>query len=142
DRLGDLLALDRLDGGLDALVADTDGVLRYRACHDAAAHGVLLLLAGVVPDDDDLPLHAKLLDRIEHADGGALVGAEDALDARMRLEDRLGEVGRLEVIAAAVLDVDDFDLGVLGLHPVDEAIAPVDAGPAGLIVDHGGDFSL
>src|SRR5262249_51443351 len=80
DRLGDGLALGRLDGRLDTLVPDTDGILRDRTCHETAADRVLLLLACVVSDHDHLALLLELLDRVDHSDGGALVGAEHALE--------------------------------------------------------------
>ena len=39
------------------------------------------------------------------------------------------------------MDGDDLDVRVLLLHPVDETIAPVDAGAAGLIMHHEGDLA-
>jgi hypothetical protein len=55
---------------------------------------------------------------------------------RSRASDDL--FGRLQVVAAAVLHGDDLHLRVLGLHLVEEAVAAVDAGAAGLVVrDHG-----
>ena len=61
---GKRLALERLDRGLDALVADADRVLGDGARFNAALDGVDLLLAGVVADDHDLAfllqfLHAR-----------------------------------------------------------------------------------
>ena len=82
DRLRQLLALDGLDGRLDALLADADRVLGDRAGHQAAVDRVDLGLAGVEADDLDLALHAELLDRVDDADRRALVGAEDALEVR------------------------------------------------------------
>ena len=38
--------------------------------------------------------------RVHDADGRALVGAEDALEVRVGRDDRLGDVGRLELVAA------------------------------------------
>src|SRR5436853_278311 len=53
DVLRQLLALERLDGRLHALVADPDRVLRDRPGHDAAPDRVQLGLARVVADDGD-----------------------------------------------------------------------------------------
>src|SRR5678816_3479274 len=92
DRLGDGLALDRLGGRLDTLVPDTDGILRDRTRHEAAANRVLLLLACVVSDHDHLALLLELLDGVDHPDGGALVGAEHALEVGVTLEHRLGQI--------------------------------------------------
>src|SRR5438093_7156716 len=78
DVLLHLLALDRLGGRLDALVADADRILRDRAGLYAAADRVLLLLPGVIADDDDLAFFVELLHGVEHADDRALVGAEEA----------------------------------------------------------------
>src|SRR6267378_5133888 len=132
DVLLHLLALDRLGSRLDALVADADRILRDRAGLDTAADRILLLLPGVVADDDDLAFLVELLHRVEHADDRTLVGPEDALQVRVRLDDGLGEVGRLELVTAAVLDVHHLDVGVLLLHALQETIAAVDAGAAGL----------
>ena len=73
--------------------------------------------------------------------GRAFVGAEDALEVRVGLKHRLGDFGRLQMVAAAVLDVDDLDVRMLGLHLVEEAVAPIDAGAAGLIMHDDRDFA-
>src|SRR2546430_9556641 len=129
-----LLALDRLGGRLDALVADADRILRDRAGLYAAADRVLLLLPGVIADDDDLAFFVELLHGVEHADDRALVGAEEAFEIRVRLDDGLGEVGRLELVTAAVLDVHHLDVGMLLLLALEKAVAPVDAVAAALVV--------
>src|SRR5882762_1647149 len=138
DVLLHFLALDRLGGRLYALVADADRILRDRAGLDTAADRVLLLLPGVVADDHDLAFLVELLHRVEHADDRTFVGAEDPFQIRVRLDDGLGEVGRLELVTAAVLDVHYLDVGVLLLDALQEPVAPVDAGAAGLVVDDGG----
>ena len=60
----------------------------------------------------------------------------------MRLHHRLRDIGRFELIAGAVLDVDDVHVGVLALHLIDEAVAPIDARPTRLVVDDDSDFAL
>src|SRR3954468_3571495 len=135
DVLRERLAVDRVDRGVDALGADADGVLGDGAGLDAAVDGIELLLAGVVADGHDLLLVAGLLEGVEDALDGALVRAEEALEVGVRGHHRLGDVGRLHRIAGAVLDVHDLDVRVLGLHLVDEAVAPGDAGLRGLVVD-------
>ena len=57
------------------------------------------------------------------------------------LQDRLGDLGRLQVIAVAVLDGDDLDVGVGLVHAADEALDPIDAGAARLIVGDDGDLT-
>src|SRR5690606_33492350 len=76
DVLRQRLALDRLDGRLDRLVADADRVLRDGAGHEPFLDGVDLGLAGVVPDHDDLAGHVHFPDGVDDADGGTFVGAE------------------------------------------------------------------
>ena len=115
DGLGQGLALGGLDGGFDALVANADRVLGDRAGFGAGADGIHLLLTGVVTDDHDLAFHAQFLDGVQHADDRAFVGAEEALQVRVSLDDGLGKVGGFELIAATVLGVDDGDVGILGL---------------------------
>src|SRR4051812_1762462 len=56
DDLGQLLALDCLHGRFYRLVADAHRILRDGAGHYAFADSILLLLARVVADDDDLAL--------------------------------------------------------------------------------------
>src|SRR2546425_6932377 len=85
-----LLALQRLDRGLDALVADPHRVLRDRTRHGALPDGVHLLLARVVADDDDLARLLQLDHRIQDPDRRALVGTEKSLEVRMRLDDGFG----------------------------------------------------
>src|SRR5690606_6611173 len=85
---------------------------------------------------------AGLPDRVDHTDRGALVRAEETVEVRIAFKDRRGEVRRLEVVAGAVLDVDDLDVGSVFLDVLDEAIAPVDAGDARLIVDDGRHLAL
>src|SRR6188508_3538156 len=67
DVLGEGLAVDRVDGGVNALGADADRVLRDRTGLDAAVDGIELLLTGVVADGHDLVLVAGLLERVEDA---------------------------------------------------------------------------
>src|SRR5437879_6855560 len=134
DVLVELLALDRLERRLDALEADADRVLRDRPGLGAAADRVQLLLARVVADHDDLAGLARFLHAVQHADRGALVRAEHALEVRVRLQDGLREVGRLELVAAAVLRGDDLDVLILRLDLVGEALDPVDAGATRLVV--------
>src|SRR2546428_4223599 len=85
DVLVELLALDCLHGGLDALEPDADRVLCDRAGLEAAADRVKLLLTRVVADDGDLARLAGLLHPIEDADDRALVGAEEPLEIRVGL---------------------------------------------------------
>src|SRR5690606_8554404 len=116
---------------------DADRVLCDRASHRAVLDGLDLLLAGVEADDHHVAYPAGLPDRVDHTDRGALVRAEETVEVRIAFKDRRGEVRRLEVVAGAVLDVDDLDVGSVFLDVLDEAIAPVDAGDARLIVDDG-----
>jgi ribose transport system permease protein len=60
-----------------------------RAIHRAGADRVLLLLARIVTDDDDLL--AAFLDADRNALGRTFIGAEDALQVRMRLQHGLGQ---------------------------------------------------
>ena len=62
---------------------------------------------------------------LSDADDRAFVGGEHALDLRVRLKHRLGDLRPLQLVAGAVLNIDDLDLRVLGLDLVDEAVAPV-----------------
>src|SRR6218665_222189 len=132
DHLGQLLALERLDGGLHGLVADAHRILRDCAGHHAGPDRILLLLARVVADDHQLALH--LFDAVDLAHGRAFIGAEDALQIRVGLQDGLGDFGGLEVVAAAVLDADDLDARVAGLDALDEAVTAVYAGAIGLVM--------
>src|SRR4051812_20878723 len=129
--LRQLLALERFGRGLHGAGADADRVLGDGAGHLAGLDRGLLLLAGIVADDDDLLL--GLFGAIEHADRRTFVGAEDPLDVRVGLQDRLGDLGRLQLVAAAILHADDLDVGVLVLHRLEEAVAAIDAGAAGLV---------
>ena len=54
----------------------------------------------------------------------------------------LGNFSRLEVVAAAVLDVDDFDILVGFGHAVHEAVAAVLAGAGDLVVRDQGHFTF
>src|SRR5882672_6253908 len=109
------LTFDGFYRGIDALVADTDRVLRDRPGFDAAAHRVRLLLARVVADDDDFAAFVELFDGVQDPDDRAFIGAKEALQVRMRLHHGFRDIGRLQLIARAVLDVDDVHLGVLAL---------------------------
>src|SRR6266849_8311469 len=126
DILGQRLAFDGFYRGIDALVADAVRVLRNGAGFDAAAHRVSLLLARVVANDDNFAALVELLDRVQDADDRAFIGAKEALQVRVRLHHGLGDIGRLELIARTVLDVDDVHIRVFALHLVDEAVAPID----------------
>src|SRR5438132_7669168 len=86
DVLRERLTLEGVDRGLDAFEADADWVLGDRARLGPAADGVHLLLAGVVADDRDLSRLARLFHAVEHADRRSLIGAEDALEVRVRLQ--------------------------------------------------------
>ena len=134
-------ALEGHGRGTDALGADADGVLLDGAGHEAALDGVDLGLAGVVADDHDLAGHVELVDGVHDADGGAFIGAEEALDVRVGRDDGLGQVGGLELVAATVLGLQDLDVRIGFLHPIDEAVAAVDAGAAGLVVDDDADLA-
>jgi len=50
----------------------------------------------------------------------------------VRLQQRLGDLGRLELVATAVLDVDHRDLGYLAFDLIDQAVAAPGARGAGL----------
>src|SRR5215217_3009079 len=140
DDLLELLALESLHGSLDCLVANVDRVLGDSARHETLLNRLLLLLAGIVADDDDFPVH--LPGSVDHADRRTFVGAEDALELRIGLENRLRDLRRLQVIAGAVLDAHDIDLRVLLLDAVHEAVPPVDARAAGLVVHHESDVAF
>src|SRR5690606_25742670 len=58
------------------------------------------------------------------------------------LDDRLRQVGGAQMVAAAILHVDDLNVGVGFFDAVDKAVATVDAGAAGLVVDDDRDLSL
>src|SRR5215207_2418335 len=123
DGLRQLLAVERLDGGLHRLVADADGVLRDRADHEAVADRVHLRLARVEADHDELRrVDAELLDGLHDTDRRTLVRAVDALEIGVRRDDRLREVGGLRLVAATVLHVDDLDVRLVLRHVVDEAV--------------------
>src|SRR6266851_8677265 len=92
--LGQRLAFDGFYGGIDALVADADRVLRNRTGLDATSHCVSLLLARVVADDDELAALVELFDRVQDADDRAFISAEEALQVRMGLHHCLGDIGR------------------------------------------------
>src|SRR5450759_5164260 len=139
DGLRQGLAVDRVDRRVDALRADADRVLGDRAGLDAAGDRVDLLLAGVVADGHDLALVAGLLERVEDALDGALVGAEEALEVGVGRHHRLGDVGGLDRVARAVLGREDFDVRVLRRHLGEEPVTPGDAGLAGLVVDDDAD---
>src|SRR6267378_934298 len=141
DVLGERLTLEGVHRGLDALEADADRVLCDRARLGPGADRVHLLLTRVIADDRDLAGLVRFLHAVEHADRRTLVRAEDALEVRVRLKDRLREVGGLELIPAAVLRRDDLDVRVLVLDLVGEALHAVDAGAAGLVVRDDRDFT-
>src|SRR5439155_10265470 len=82
----------------------------------------------------------QLLDRVDHADRRTLIGAKETLDVWIGLDHGLGEVCGLELITTAVLRADDLDVGILGLHLLQEAIPAVDAGAAGLVMDNEADL--
>ena len=130
DVLLELLALHRLDRSFDALVADADRILGDGARFETGADGVLLLLARVVADDGQLAVHVQFLRGIQHADDGTFIRAEVALEVGVRADDGLGDVGGLELIAAAILGVDDGDVRVLGLDLIGETLDAIDAGAA------------
>src|SRR5437588_8003309 len=123
------LLVQYLPGRLDRLEPDADRILGDRAGLVAAADRVHLLLAGVVPDDHDLARLTRFLHAVEHADGRTLVRAEDALEVRVRLQDRFRDIRRFELVATAVLSRDDLDVRVLALDLVGEALDAVDSGP-------------
>ena len=50
--------------------------------------------------------------RVQHADDRAFIRAEEALQVRVGLDDGLGQVGRFELVARAVLHVNDVDVRV------------------------------
>src|SRR5258708_14389912 len=133
DVLIELVALDGLDRGFDALEADADRVLGDRAGLGAGADRVHLLLTGVIAAHTNLAGPPRFLHALHHSDGRALVRAQDALQVRVRLQDRLCEVRPLELIAAAVLGRDDLDVRVLVLDLIVQAFHPIAAGPAGLV---------
>src|SRR5712692_953275 len=141
DVLWQRLALDGFHRGVDALVADADRVLGNSAGFHATAHRVSLLLARVVANDDQFAALVELFDRVQYADDRALIGAEEPFQVRMSLHHSFGDIGRLELIARTVLDIDDVHVGVLALHLVDEAVAPIDTRAAGLVVYDQADFA-
>src|SRR5439155_25249681 len=57
------------------------------------------------------------------------------------LDNGLGQVGRLELVTTAILHVNDLDVGMFFLHPVEETITPVNTGAAGLVVHDQGNFA-
>src|SRR5947208_3310040 len=69
------------------------------------------------------------------------VRVEDAFEVRVRLQDRLREIGGLQLVAAAVLRRDDLDVRVLVLDLIGEALHAIDAGAAGLVVRDDRDFT-
>jgi len=77
DHLRQLLALERLDGLLHSTFANADRVLGDRTEPHAGADRVLLFLAGIVTDDDELL--AAFLDTDRNALRRAFIGAEDAI---------------------------------------------------------------
>src|SRR5207247_707947 len=110
DVLRHRLLVEHLPGRLDGLEADADRVLGDRACFGPGSDRVHLLLARVVTDDYDLAHLVRLLHAVEHADRRSLVRAEDAFVVRVGLHGRLGDVGRLALVAAAVLRRDVLDV--------------------------------
>jgi len=67
--------------------------------------------------------------------------APSNLEIRVCSNDGLSDVGGLELVAAAVLGVDDLDVRVLGLDLIGEALHAIDAGAAGLVVRDDGHFT-
>ena len=102
--------------------------------------GIDLELAGVVADDHEV-FEAELVDGVDDADRGAFVGAEEASHVRVGGEHAERDVGRLLVLAGAVVGADDLDVGIHLSHPVEEAIAAVDAGAAGRVVHDDADLA-
>src|SRR5664280_1437038 len=90
DRLGLGLAIDGLHGGVNHRGTHAYRVLGDRAGHQTGRDGVLLSLAGVEANDGQTGL-VELLDTLDDTDGRALVRAEDALEIRVGLDDRLGD---------------------------------------------------
>src|SRR5690606_2600773 len=123
------LAVDGLHRRVDERPAHADRVLGDRAEHLPVADRLDLAGAGVEPDDRKA-LGPALLHTADDADRRALVRTVDALGVRVRGDDRLGDVGRLRLVAAAVLGLEHLDAGRVGLHPLDEPVAAVGAGLA------------
>src|SRR5690625_1728916 len=107
------LALEGPDGGLHRLVAHVHRVLGDRPGHHPAPDRVDLRLAGVEAHDRDLAGHVELVDGVDHADRRALVGAEDPGEVGVGADDGPRDVGGLQVVAPAVLDVDDLHVAVV-----------------------------
>ncbi len=58
----------------------------------------------------------------------------------MSLDDGFGQVSGFQLIAATILDVNDFDIGVFSFHLIDETITAVNTGAAGLVMDDDGNL--
>src|SRR5207237_1191683 len=85
DGLGQLFAFYRLHSGLDRFVPDADWVLGNRTRFNSAADSILLLLARIIADNNDLAFLVHLFDAVQNADDGAFVGSEEALEVRVGL---------------------------------------------------------
>ena len=132
DECGQCFAVDCFHCSFDAFVTNADGILRDRAGFKAGHDGIQLLLARVVANDHKLAFHAQFGGRIDDADDGAFVSAEEALDVRVGLNDRLGQVGRFQVIASAILGINNGDIRILFCNSVSKALDAVNTGAAGL----------
>src|SRR5215471_11675722 len=81
DALLDAPALQNLAHRLDGQVAHLERVLQNQTIDVALPHRFDELGRAVEADEFDLPRQPRFLQRQEHAEGGGLVGTEDAVDA-------------------------------------------------------------
>src|SRR6266540_239961 len=142
NRLGQAFTLGSLDGGFHTFVTNADRVLGDGARFRAGANCVQLLLARIITNHDQLSFHTQFLHAIQHADDRAFVGAEEALQVRVSLDNGFGQVCRFELVAATVLGIYDLDIGILASHFIGEALNAVDTGPAGLVVGDDRNFAF
>src|SRR5215207_9950750 len=109
-----LLAVERLDGLLDALGADVGRLLRDQRLDVALLELLDLRRPGVEADDLHVALLAGLAYAVGRALGGEQVGCEDALDVRVLGELGLDDRGRaLRLVLGEVLP-EVVQAGLLG----------------------------
>src|SRR5215207_2895582 len=125
-----LLAVERLDGLLDALGADVGRLLRDQRLDVALLELLDLRRPGVEADDLHVALLAGLAYAVGRALGGEQVGCEDALDVRVLGELGLDDRGRaLRLVLGEVLP-EVVQAGLLGtlLEPLRARVGGRDAG--------------
>ncbi len=140
DRLGHLLAAEDVGDGFDAEVAHLVRALHGDRLERAVLHELLQVIVAVEADGHHLAGLAGLHQRPAGADGGRLVGREEALEVRVRSQHVGGLVQRGRHLRLRVEGPDDLQLGVL-LDVVLEAADAPDLGAGTGDVRHDRDLA-